>query len=199
MDSGKAVVFDLGRVLVDYDYTTLFGFFARYGLAVDDEADLLARSRLGDYECGRLDDDAFFAGLADLLRVSPPRDELEARWLRTFSPAVRMLDYARGLGGQVPVYILSNVGTAHFAHLKQAYGLDTFTQDILTSFEAGCLKPDPAIYSAAQDRFGLAPDMLLFVDDKLENVHGARQCGWPALHHTDAVATIAHIDSWLTS
>ncbi len=62
MDSGKAVVFDLGRVLVDYDYTTLFGFFARYGLAVDDEADLLARSRLGDYECGRLDDDAFSTG-----------------------------------------------------------------------------------------------------------------------------------------
>ncbi len=199
MDSGKAVVFDLGRVLVDYDYTRLFGFFARHGLRVGDEADLMARCRLADYECGHLDDDAFFDGLARLMPVSPPMDELRARWLGLFSPADPMLDYARSLGGRTPVYILSNVSTAHFEHLRQAYGLDALADDILTSCEAGCLKPDPAIYRAAQDRFGVAPDTVLFVDDKAENVEGARQCGWAAIHHTDAVATMAHIDRWLAS
>ncbi len=43
-----------------------------------------------------------------------------------------------------------------------------------------CRTSDPAIYAAVERDSGLAPDALLFVDDKSENVEAARARGWHA-------------------
>ncbi len=59
-------------------------------------------------------------------------------------------------------------------------------RDIVVSGKEKLLKPDPAIYAHAQKRFGHAPDEMLFIDDSLANVEGARICGWQAHHFIDA-------------
>ena len=59
-------------------------------------------------------------------------------------------------------------------------------RDIVVSGEEKLLKPDPAIYYLALDRFGLKPEQALFVDDRKINVEGAEAVGMHAHLFTDA-------------
>jgi hypothetical protein len=59
-------------------------------------------------------------------------------------------------------------------------------RDIVVSGEEKLLKPDPAIYYLALDRFGLKPGEALFIDDRIINVEGAQAVGMHAHLFTDA-------------
>jgi len=59
-------------------------------------------------------------------------------------------------------------------------------RDIVVSGEVKLLKPDPAIYYLALDRFGLRPAEALFIDDRAINVEGALAVGMQAHLFTDA-------------
>ena len=48
------------------------------------------------------------------------------------------------------------------------------------------VKPDPAIFALALQRFGLKPGEAIFIDDNLDNVVSARENGFAAHHFTDA-------------
>lgn len=53
---------------------------------------------------------------------------------------------------------------------------------IVDATHTGILKPDPRAYQAVSEALALAPDELVFVDDQLRNVNGARRLGWHAVH-----------------
>jgi FMN phosphatase YigB (HAD superfamily) len=48
---------------------------------------------------------------------------------------------------------------------------------LIWSYQHRLIKPDPAIYELLLDRLGTAPEETLFLDDKLENIEGARRLG----------------------
>ena len=52
------------------------------------------------------------------------------------------------------------------------------------SYEVRSLKPEPAIYDEAIRRAGVAADRIFFVDDRVENVEGARRAGMDAVVFT---------------
>lgn len=56
----------------------------------------------------------------------------------------------------------------------------------IISSEEHLLKPDVAIYQCLCDRFHLSPSECLFTDDKLVNVEGAKAAGWQAIHFQNA-------------
>jgi 2-haloacid dehalogenase len=62
----------------------------------------------------------------------------------------------------------------------------------VVSGEVGLIKPDPAIYHLALDRFGLDPADCLFIDDTEPNVLGARAVGLPATRFVDEPTLRAH-------
>ncbi len=92
--------------------------------------------------------------------------------------------------GDYRVYLLSNVGDLHWAHLDESYGLAGLVHGALPSFAAGAIKPNAAIYRAAEAEFGLDPADTVFIDDLAPNVAGARGCGWSAIEHRDIAATL---------
>jgi len=49
--------------------------------------------------------------------------------------------------------------------------------EVISGFER-LYKPDPAIYAVTAERMGIEPAKLMFYDDFIENVEGARACGW---------------------
>ena len=54
--------------------------------------------------------------------------------------------------------------------------------DKIISGHVGLAKPDTKIYQLAIDKFNLVPEKSLFIDDKIENVHGAKQLGIHTIH-----------------
>ena len=55
---------------------------------------------------------------------------------------------------------------------------------VIDSSEVGCRKPEPAIYELTTERLGVDADRILYLDDFLANVIGARNAGWDAIHVT---------------
>jgi 2-haloacid dehalogenase len=87
----------------------------------------------------------------------------------------------------VPLFAITNFSADFWQpfHAKEQAFFRRF-QDIVVSGAEKMMKPDPAIYFLALDRFGLRPQQALFVDDRLINVDGALAVGMHAHLFTDA-------------
>lgn len=179
----KHVVFDLGKVLIDFSYTQLFPLLRRQGAVIADVEDFAARVRLVDYEHGRISTAEFLLGVNRLL--SRPLDPTEFRqaWCSIFTPIPQMLQLARQLQTRVGVYIISNTSEIHWHYLRERFLLADLCRDTFASFEVGHMKPAAAIYAAAEQRFGFTAAEAVFIDDRQENVVGAEACGWHAIQH----------------
>ena len=73
------------------------------------------------------------------------------------------------------------------------WGLTDLFDDVVNSAEVGLAKPDPQIYTLALDRLGVAPAEAVFVDDRLENVEGARQVGLYAVQFNDRAQALLEL------
>lgn len=189
----KYIVFDLGKVLIDFCYVDFFALLRERGVQADKVEDFLLQAGLHDYEQGRLGCDDFLAGMNRLLARPLAQTQLINAWNGLFTPIPEMLALAGKLKKHYPVYLLSNIGRLHWEFLLTTYALDGYCHDRLASFEAGAMKPAAAIYQAAQQRFALEPEHTLFIDDKEENIRGAGACGWQGLVHQNPAATSKHL------
>lgn len=102
------------------------------------------------------------------------------RWIDMASPriegSVALMRALRARG--VPVFALSNFGIGSFELACRHY-------DFLTGFDRAWIsghlrlaKPDPAFYAALERESGVAPERLLFTDDRAENIAAAQARGW---------------------
>ena len=97
----------------------------------------------------------------------------------------------------VPAIVVTNAGLAARWAVEAIVGVDRFADDLVLSAEVGVEKPDAAIYRLALARLGDPdPAECLFVDDRPENVEGARAVGIRAHLHTDDAATVDTVDRW---
>ena len=82
--------------------------------------------------------------------------------------------------------VLSNGIRDVLARLDRERPLPAHFDVVVISYEVGCAKPDAQIYEITLDRLGVAADRALFVDDRVENIEGARRVGIGTLHFTGA-------------
>jgi 2-haloacid dehalogenase len=102
------------------------------------------------------------------------------RWIELASPriegSIRLQRALRAKG--VPVFALTNFGKHSF---EEAVPMMDFLQDfdrLYVSGRMGVIKPDPRIYAMVEDDCGIAPDRLLFTDDRADNITAAARRGW---------------------
>ncbi|HZT66854.1 MAG TPA: HAD family phosphatase [Acidimicrobiales bacterium] len=95
------------------------------------------------------------------------------------------------------VAILANNGPDVRSHLNARFGLEELVDLVVISGEEGMAKPDPTIYRLTADRLGVDPVECVFVDDRPENVEGARVVGMEAVLHRDVGNTVKCLRSIL--
>ena len=188
--SPTAVIFDVGNVLYGWDPDS---FLVRQ--IADDEARLKFIEDVDLYawhdslDAGRPYDEA----AAELNEKFPQYAHLIAAWSDRFGetisgpvPGVHAIVEALDAAG-VPLFAITNFSADFWPpfHEKERAFFALF-RDIVVSGEVKLLKPDPAIYYLALDRFGLKPADALFVDDREINVEGALAVGMAAHLFTDA-------------
>ena len=119
------------------------------------------------------------------------------RWLETIPGSVPgSLELVAALAARgVPLYAITNFGADFWAMFRPTAPVFDHFRDIVVSGAEKMLKPDPAIYRLAIDRFAIDPARALFIDDRQDNVEAARGVGLNAYHFTDAAA----LDSTLRS
>ena len=199
----KAIVFDLGGVLIDLDYERCVRAF-REVLGYERITELLdlwhQKGIYGDMEAGLITADEF---RTEVLRESRPGcvpsdvDRAMAGLLAGMDPAkVPLLEH---LAEKYPLYGLSNNNEISVKRMHEIYeenGLDwqrIFRKEFISS-RMKMLKPSRAIFDAAAAEIGLPPSEILFVDDSQTNVDGALDAGWQAILYvqgTDLGACLA--------
>ena len=189
MSEITSIVFDVGNVLVDVRYGGLLDFFHAHGLRYDDRAHLVDLLRLEPYERGEISDEEFLTHVGGLFVDPADPAELRRQWLDVFAAVPEMMGLAAALQARCEVYLLSNTSPLHWRHVCREFGLERLGHGLLTSYDAGCRKPDAEIYRAAESAFGLTPAATVFIDDIEENAAAARARGWHAITHTGVGST----------
>jgi FMN phosphatase YigB (HAD superfamily) len=189
----KNVVFDVGNVLVKLHYQPFIKYLSQAGIDMDDLPRWLTQVDLEGHERGELAGEVLLQRVAAM--ASRPLDaaELRVQWLSMFERWDEMFALASGLMADYRVYLLSNIGDLHWAHLDALYGLDSLVHGACASFKVGAIKPQAEIYRKAEAMFDLDPGATVFLDDLPRNVTAARECGWHAIHHTDAELSRAQL------
>ena len=200
----KAIVFDLGGVLIDLDFDRCVKAF-REILGYERITDLLdlyhQKGIYGDMEAGLITADEF---RAEVLRESRPGcvpadvDRAMAGLLVGMDP--RKVQLLEELSRRFPIYGLSNNNEISVQRMHDIYeenGLDwqrVFRKEFL-SCRMKLMKPSRAIFDAAAAEIGVPPEDILFVDDSQKNVDGALAAGWRAVLYvqgTDLGACVAN-------
>ena len=190
-----AVIFDVGNVLYTWHPRFLYERLVPRGEALDAFLrDVLTAEWHFQHDAGR----PFAETSAELIARFPEHRELIAAWGPRFNdsigPAVEGMTalVERLDAAGVPLYAITNFSGEFWPpfHAREAALFDRF-RDIVVSGDEKLVKPDPAIYRLALDRFGLAPGEAAFVDDSEANVAGAAALGIHAIRFTDAAQTRA--------
>ncbi|MGE3397480.1 MAG: HAD family hydrolase [Sphingomonas sp.] len=185
-----AVVFDVGNVLYGWDPDA---FLVRQ--IADDDARLRFIEETDLYAWHEtLDGGRPFAdAAADLNESFPQYAALIAAWSERFGetisgpvPGVHEIVVELDERG-VPLFAITNFSADFWPpfQMRERHFFSRF-RDIVVSGEEKLLKPDPAIYYRALDRFRLRPGQALFVDDRAINVEGAEAVGMKAHLFTTA-------------
>lgn len=84
------------------------------------------------------------------------------------------------------LFYLSNMPDPYARHLERTHDFVRSFDDGVFSSRVQLIKPEPAIFALAAQRFGVPPAQLLFIDDHAPNVQAAKDSGWQAIHFIDA-------------
>jgi glucose-1-phosphatase len=184
--AADALLFDLGRVVLDIDFNRALACWAGYGGC--EPAHLVGRFRHDDiyqrHEKGEISDAEFFAGLRETLGIGLSDAQFLEGWNAIFAgemPGIAPL-LARA-GKRLPLYAFSNTNGAHAEHFSQAYAdlLGQF-REIFLSSSIGLRKPDAEAYDHVVKAIGVPAGRIVFFDDLAENIEGARARGLTAVH-----------------
>lgn len=193
MNRPEIVVFDLGKVLVDFDYTLVAKRLQKK--STNDIGSVAARldesELLVDYETGRMSTGEFFATIQKLTGYTGTLEEFAVAFGDIFSPIDEMIAWQAKLTSQgVPTFIFSNTNELAVRHITSAFPFFGGFDDYIFSHEVGSMKPDAKIYEAVETASGKSGTEILYIDDKLENIEGGRSRGWRAIHHQDPGRTL---------
>ena len=194
-NSADALLFDLGRVVLDIDFNKVVSSWA--GHAGCEPSHLVGRFSPDEawrrHERGEISDAAFFESLRASLGIDITDRQFLEGWNAIFAgemPGVAAM-LARA-GTRLPLYAFSNTNGAHVDHFSQHYAdvLGHF-REIYLSSAIGLRKPEAAAYDHVVKEIGVPASRIVFFDDSAENVAGARARGLSAVHvrSPDDVAT----------
>ncbi len=186
--SADALLFDLGRVVLDIDFNKALSCWAGHaGCGLDDLAKRFVRAEAyRHHETGQISDAAYFESLRSALGIRISDTQFLEGWNAIFTgemPGIAPL--LERASKHLPLYAFSNTNNAHVEHFSVVHAdlLGHFRKIFLSS-SIGLRKPDAEAYDHVVKAIGVPAPRILFFDDSAENIEGARGRGLTTVHVT---------------
>lgn len=195
----KFLYFDLGKVLVDFSVERMCRQMGEAsGVTPDRVWEVLFDGQLQkEAELGRLSGREFYEAFCRKTGTRPDFHALETAACDIFqvNASVAALVAELAQAGYL-LGVLSNTCQSHWEYCRRQFPIvaEAFRVQTL-SFEVGAMKPQAAIYRAAAEAAGAAPQQIFFVDDHPDNVAGAAGAGFDAVQYTTTERLVADLRS----
>ncbi len=194
----EALLLDLGGVIMDVDFSRVTQRWAQHaGCAPQKLAALYAPDdAYRRHERGAISDAEYFAALRVSLGIDISDEQFLDGWNAIFDGVIPgVSDWLEAACARLPSYAFSNTNPAHERFWSVAYR-ETLKplRKVYVSSAIGLRKPDRAAFDYVARDMGVAPGRILFFDDALANVDGARAAGLQAVHvrsNADVAAALA--------
>jgi len=183
----KAVIFDIGRVLVEVNLTNGIFKFLNFS---KNETDLKILNKLLDdqafvkFSKGMITAHEFYTDFISKTGLDFSYENFKFHWQNIFNPIKGMDIVTEELSKKYEIGILSDIDELHWARLKNDLSIFKKVKKPTLSYEVGHMKPEWEIYEIAARNVNQLPVNCLFIDDREMNVKGALDAGMQALHFT---------------
>jgi FMN phosphatase YigB (HAD superfamily) len=179
----KTIIFDLGRVLVYFDFKR--GYRALEGLCPYTPAEIPKRIATTDlverFETGLVEPGEFFEQLSQLLGLTIDYGQFCGVWSSIFTETLLSDSMLEELAKRYRLLLLSNTNAIHFDMIRENYPIVRHFHELILSYEVKAMKPQPAIYRAALEKARCKPEECFYTDDIAAYVEAARELGIDAV------------------
>lgn len=193
------VVFDLGKVLLDFDYSIAGRRIAAAARmpAAEVHQFLNQSPLLHRYETGLMTRREFFDEVRHATGFTGGLEEFSGFFADIFTeiPAMTALHAALRRQG-VPTYIFSNTNDLAMEHVRRNFPFFAHFDGYILSYEIRSMKPDARIYEALETIAGKRGPEILYLDDRPENVEAGAARGWQVILQTDPAKSRATLEQF---
>lgn len=178
----KALVFDLGNVILtnDYPYNTpeeLKEFCDYFGVTMDNSYSGFWVA-FPDFALGKCSEDEFWKKMLYSARAKKENIEHAKKLYRKNQKEIEnMLALLSKLKKNFHLAALSTIPKEWFEFKRKKFNLDSYFEHIVSSGEYGIEKPNPEIYKIVIEKMRLDPSEMIFIDDKESTLPPAQKLG----------------------
>jgi len=199
-DSLRAVIFDIGRVLVRVDVgRAMKGLAENIRLSPEEIWSAIEKdSRWKDWQEGRISPANWHQHLNRKLGGSLTFEQFSRVWNSALDPqAIQDDRMLASIAKHCRLGLLSNTDPIHVAHLEATHSFFRYFPPKVRTYSCivGASKPSPLIYREALRRVEAQPAESVFVDDVQENVEAARTLGMKGIHYQSPKGLISELQS----
>lgn len=190
------VVFDLGKVLVDFDYTIAARKIAEHcGLPLAEVKRQLDYSPvLLRYETGLMTRTEFFDEVRRVTNFPGGIEQFSSYFADIFWEIPLMIKIQAALRrNRIPTYIFSNTNDLAIEHIRRNFPFFASFDGYILSYEVRAMKPDAKIYEEVEYLSGKRGAEILYLDDRQENVDAGAARGWQVILQTDPEKSLAEM------
>jgi FMN phosphatase YigB (HAD superfamily) len=197
--NSEVVVFDLGKVLVDFDYVPATQKIAARSTKPPEDlhSHVGGSPLLIQYETGLVTREEFFEELRKTTGFRGDLEEFGGFFADIFTPIPPMIELHADLRRRgIPTYIFSNTNDLAIEHIRRNFPFFQNFDGYIFSYEVKAMKPDAKIYAALEAMTGKRGSEILYLDDRLENIEAGAARGWRTILHETAEQSRADLKAF---
>lgn len=177
----ETVVFDLGKVLLEFDYSRAAARLAKNSIASPAKIEALINHSplLFRYETGLMTKQEFFNAVREGIGFRGDLKEFGRSFGDIFDPMPEMIELHAALRRKgVPTYIFSNTNELAVSHIREMYPFFGGFDGYIFSYEHGAMKPQEELYEVVERMAGRRREQIIYIDDRPENIAAGSARGW---------------------
>ena len=180
----SAVVFDLGQVLLRFDYKYFVEKVNQHKAGIGEQFLELYKNNYNvhrDFEKGLLTEDKFINIMLGYLDNCIDGKTFCKYWSDIFTPEEQVISLLPLLKENYKLYLISNTNSIHKKYGYQGYEFLKQFDKLILSHEVKFIKPEEEIYRGVEKASGFPSEEHIFIDDILEYVDAAKKIGWDGI------------------
>jgi len=180
----KALIFDLGNVLIYFDWKIAREKLNQFEPELGEKTTRYLKENkqlIYNLECGKISEDEFLTAIKGSVNSSLTKEELAKIYSEIFWENSELTKHLPTLKLNYKLYLLSNTNKIHRKYGWDGYNFLKYFDRLFLSYEIGFAKPDREIYEFVLSNIPFKKDEIIYIDDIPEYIEAAKKLGWNAI------------------